>query len=138
MSERCAELALPLTWALWEIWPWEHESRRAAPVPTQLQCLGERAPYIAGILGEPAQCECGRAHLPCAGVDVGESASSPLVLHHLQQAGGDLALGVERAGEQFLALTSCSTQERVPSPCLGSTVGLTLVESPGELTPSLL
>lgn len=97
MSESCAELALLLTWALWESWPWGHENRRADPAPTQLRCLGERAPHIAGVLGEPAQCECGKAgptaHLPGAGVDVGEKASSPLVLHHLQQAGGDLALG---------------------------------------------
>ena len=37
MCKSCAELALPITWASWESWLWEHESKRANPTLSQLQ-----------------------------------------------------------------------------------------------------
>lgn len=45
MSEGRVELALLLTWTSWESWPWGCESRRAEPMPRQLQDQGELAFY---------------------------------------------------------------------------------------------
>jgi hypothetical protein len=50
MSEGCAELVPPLTWASWESWPWVYESRRADSARSQLQYSGEQALHIAGVL----------------------------------------------------------------------------------------
>jgi hypothetical protein len=36
LSMGCAELTPPLTWALWESWPWQNKSRGTGPTPSQL------------------------------------------------------------------------------------------------------
>lgn len=48
VSEDWAERAPPLTWALWDSWPWIHDSRRADPTPSQLQYLGEQPHMCVG------------------------------------------------------------------------------------------
>lgn len=88
MSEGCAEAALLLMWASWESWPWRHESKRAEPIPSQLQYLGEQGLPIAGDVSESTrEYEPERAgptaHLSCSGVDEEAVVSFSLLSHHL-------------------------------------------------------
>lgn len=60
MYEGSTEQVAPITSALWESWPGGYECRRADPVPTQLQDLGEWAQHTEGVV-EPQGCERGKA-----------------------------------------------------------------------------
>lgn len=87
MSEGYAELIPSLTWALWDRWPWSHDSKRADPTTSKLKYMGEQTLHIVRVAGEPTEdtnvvpfC------LPCGGMDKG-GIPPPLQITILQQAG---------------------------------------------------
>lgn len=103
-------------WSRWESWPWGLKSRKAAPVPYQLQHLGRtgHAPRLGRTLeltllveGEPgpklwARTSVSITHLSSGGMDGGETPHTrcPSCLRQ----GGELAL----------SLIVCRTQESSP------------------------
>lgn len=125
MSEGWAGLAPPLIWASREIWPWDHDSRRANPTPSQLQYSniqnfqGNRSPA----------CECGNAgpdtHLPHGGIDKGEiPPPSPSLTTYSRWE--TLPWGHENR-RAVLAPYQLQYSGEEPASCLSSRVELNLV-----------
>jgi hypothetical protein len=128
--EGCVELAPPLAWALWETWPWGHDSRRAgcSLPPAALRkarpapCLGSTVELV--VWASRWAWESWLYHLPTVGWHEQER-DVPITLCQPQQA-EELVL---RSSEQ--ESWSCPSPTMVvertgPAPHLSSTVELAL------------
>lgn len=98
MSEVYAEQGSPLTLALWESWPWGHESQRVDPAPSQLPYWGKWELQVS----QPQGCECGRAgpvtFLLRSGLDKGEMISPSWLATYSRQENWPQGHQIRKAG----------------------------------------